>query len=264
MDFQAFQETYPLLYAIIVFAIIMVLTWVVEHIIFKLIQGFGNKTNSPLPSSTIFANIARVAIWLAGFALAAKVAFNYDLTGVVAALGVGGIALSLGMQDTLQNLIGGLQVSIGKLVEPGDFVEVDAMRGKVVDINWRHTVIQDQSGPTYIIPNSVMNSAAITKLGESGWRYLPFQLPVSANMDRFSEHALKKLREAIPEDTLGPQGIDIRFAGEELGLVSGMVMIDTLHGSCSNSVTLDRATRALDEVLKEAGGTVVEKEENEQ
>ena len=40
------------------------------------------------------------------------------------ALGIGGIAISLGFQDTLSNLIGGLQVSLLRIIKPGDNIEV--------------------------------------------------------------------------------------------------------------------------------------------
>lgn len=257
MDIAAFKESFPLVYSIIVFAIILFLTWLVEHIVFKIIKNFGKREHNPLPSSTIFANIARVFIWLAGIAIGAKAAFDFDLTGVVAALGVGGIALSLGLQDTLQNLIGGLQVSMGKLVEPGDFIEVGGQRGQVVDINWRHTVIQDQTGPTFIIPNSVMNKNSITRLGISGWRNVPFQLPVNADLESFKQKALEALERTIPADTLGQRGIQIRFAGEELGLVTGKVMVDTLHAADTPSVTIDMVTRAIEPALKAVGGELV-------
>ena len=66
------------------------------------------------------------------------------MTAVVAALGVGGIALSLGLQDTLSNLIGGVLITFMRIVTPGDNIQVGAHKGVVQDINWRQTRIKNR------------------------------------------------------------------------------------------------------------------------
>lgn len=251
MSFSALQEQYPLVVSIVMFVVILLLTWLVEHVIFKLIKGIGQKTDSPLPSSTIFANIARVAIWLAGISIGAKIAFNYDLTGIVAALGVGGIALSLGMQDTLQNLIGGLQVSIGKLVTPGEYIQVSGERGQVEDVTWRHTTMVDPAGKRHIIPNSVINKTEIIELGTSGDVAVPFLLPVGTNIEQFSVQA-KAAIEAELGDQVGNKGVRILFGGSEYGGIRGQVLADCMRSAGPEGVMADRISRAIDNLLNPA------------
>ena len=69
--------------------------------------------------------------------------FNIDASALITALGVGGIAVSLGFQDTLSNLIGGLQMTFMGIIKPGDNIEVGSEKGVVQDITWRHTTIKD-------------------------------------------------------------------------------------------------------------------------
>ena len=77
------------------------------------------RDSNPLPSSSILVNIARGVIWALGASVLLDACFGINANALVAALGVGGIAVSLGFQDTLSNLIGGLQVIFMGIVKPG-------------------------------------------------------------------------------------------------------------------------------------------------
>ena len=119
-----------------------------------------DRDSNPLPSSSIIVNIARGVIWATGASIILDACFGVNANALVAALGVGGIAVSLGFQDTLSNLIGGLQVTFMGIVTPGDNIEVGAERGVVQDVTWRHTTIRDAMGQTVIIPNSIISKTA--------------------------------------------------------------------------------------------------------
>lgn len=144
--------------------IALVVTAVISHLVTKLLRGVLSRDESPLPSSSIFVNIARVAVWCIGISVVLSTCFGIDVSAAITALGIGGIAISLGFQDTLSNLIGGVQVSITGLVEPGDNIDVGGQRGIVRDVTWRHTAIETSNGEKVVIPNSVINKSALTKL----------------------------------------------------------------------------------------------------
>ena len=90
--------------------------------------------------------------------------FRVDVSAAITALGIGGIAISLGFQDTLSNLIGGLQVSLLRIIKPGDNIEVGSSTGVVKDITWRHTTIRNGAGEEVLIPNSIISKTALTHL----------------------------------------------------------------------------------------------------
>ena len=117
-------------------------TAVAAKIASKSLHHLLNRDDNPLPASSIFINIARAVIWMIGGSFILDNCFGINANALVAALGVGGIAISLGFQDTLSNLIGGMQVTFMGIIKPGDNIEVGGVSGVVQDITWRHTTIE--------------------------------------------------------------------------------------------------------------------------
>lgn len=240
----------PLIEDVVFAAVIILITWAIEHVVYRAIRQLGLSEDNNVPASSIFANIARVAIWIIGIAIALKTCFDYDVTGLVTALGVGGIALSLGLKDTLANLIGGLQVSLGRIVQPGQYIRVLSQEGCVHDISWRHTTIIDATGNEHLIPNSLINNNSLVDVGESADIHVPFLLPVGTDIAAFSDGACREVERAL-EGKLGPKGVRVAFVGEdELGSIKGNVVADILRAEAGAETATDIAFRALYPVLE--------------
>ena len=139
-------------------------TAVAAKVASKTLYHLLNRDDNPLPSSSIFINIARAVIWMIGGSFILDNCFGINANALVAALGVGGIAISLGFQDTLSNLIGGMQVTFMGIIKPGDNIEVGGVSGVVQDITWRHTAIEDACGQTIIVPNSNISKNTLVHL----------------------------------------------------------------------------------------------------
>ena len=139
-------------------------TAVAAKVASKTLHHLLNRDDNPLPSSSIFINIARAVIWMIGGSFILDNCFGINANALVAALGVGGIAISLGFQDTLSNLIGGMQVTFMGIIKPGDNIEVGGVSGVVQDITWRHTTIEDACGQTIIVPNSNISKNTLVHL----------------------------------------------------------------------------------------------------
>lgn len=139
-------------------------TAVVAAVVTRLIRRITQADGSPLPSSSILVNIARITIWAIGISVILSACFNVDVNALITALGVGGIAVSLGLQDTIKNFIGGFQVTVMGIVHPGDHIIVGGVEGIVSDVSWRQTVVEDIEKCTHLIPNSVINSTMVTKV----------------------------------------------------------------------------------------------------
>lgn len=178
--------------------IVLAATAVVSHLLTKLLLRVLSHDEVPLPSSSIFVNIGRVAVWCLGIAVVLSSCFNVDVSAAVAAMGVGGIALSLGFQDTISNLIGGLQISIGGIVQPGDNIEVGGERGVVTDVTWRHTTIEDTAGKKAIIPNSVINKSALIQLPPLRKIVIPITVSLEgAELDSLATKIAEAARQAV-------------------------------------------------------------------
>ena len=87
---------------------------------------------------------------------------------MLTALGVGGLAVALALQDTLGNLFAGLQIVASKQVRPGDYLLLESgQEGSVTDIAWRYTTLRTQSNNLVVVPNAKLGQSIITN----------FQLP---------------------------------------------------------------------------------------
>lgn len=157
---------------------IILVTWFVARMFSRILRNMLEKGRGPLPKNSIFLNLIKFFVWVIGISILLGVCFNINLSAILTALGVGGIAVSLGFQATLSNLIGGLEVSISRIVVPGDNVQIGAMnlRGIVKDVTWRHTTISDYSGNEIIVPNSVMNTQSLVKLQPRNYVTIPLSL----------------------------------------------------------------------------------------
>lgn len=145
-------------------AVLLVITVLVSRYAVRLVRKLLSSDGAPLPSSSLIENIVRIAIWALGGSFILSACFGIDVGGLVAALGVGGVALSLGLQDTISNFIGGLQVTLMKIVQPGDHVKIGATEGMVLDVNWRQTTVKDFENTVHTIPNSSINKGEIEQI----------------------------------------------------------------------------------------------------
>ena len=166
-DTYAFLEHFAnggSLQMIAVAVVLLAATVIVSHIVTAAVRRFTQLDGVALPSSSILVNIGRIVIWGVGIGLILSICFDVDVNALIAALGVGGIAVSLGLQDTIKNFIGGLQVTLMRIVHPGDHIIVGSVDGIVQDVTWRQTVVKDYENVVHIIPNSVINSTTVSKV----------------------------------------------------------------------------------------------------
>lgn len=105
-------------------------------------------------SASIFVNITRIVVLVIGVLVLLQ-SLGISVTPLITALGVGGIAVALALQDTLANLFAGIHILASKKVEPGDYVKLaSGEEGYIVDINWRNTTVRQLAGNIVVVPNS--------------------------------------------------------------------------------------------------------------
>ena len=113
-------------------------------------------------SATIFVSITRVVVWTIG-GLVLLNSLGVAITPLLTALGVGGLAVALALQDTLSNLFAGVHILASHKVQPGDFVQLDnGMQGYVQDTNWRNTIIRQLPNNILVVPNATVASSIVT------------------------------------------------------------------------------------------------------
>lgn len=84
------------------------------------------------------------------------------ITPLITALGIGGLAVALGLQDTLSNLFSGMHLLMEQPVRVGDFIRLESgQEGYVTDIGWRTTRIRMLQNNLVIIPNSKLAQSVV-------------------------------------------------------------------------------------------------------
>ena len=155
-------DTSTFLSKIVVLAVIVLITLAIQHVAVKASRKALNV--SSIPSASIFINILRAVIWTFALLIVLEPVFGVQPTAFVTALGISGIVLSLGLQDTIRNVISGLVLMSTHAIKPGDDVKLGEVRGKVVDVTWRNTILHTRAGDDLVIPNSVLNSTSFLQL----------------------------------------------------------------------------------------------------
>ena len=235
------------------FCIVLIATIAASRLATSGLRRSLNSDINPLPYTSIIVNIVRATVWIIGGSIILDSCFGVDTSSLIAALGVGGIAVSLGFQDTLANLIGGLQVTFMGIVKPGDNIEVGDERGVVQDVTWRHTTIRDNLGQTVIIPNSIISTTALVHLLPAHRVIVPFAIPREGvagreappeDVDELSRAIEDCAREAAAEVSPVIDGPRVYFAEiAELG-IRGKVLLQ-IEDASQVAVAADAVVRAL-------------------
>jgi MscS family membrane protein len=106
------------------------------------------------------------AIVLFGCFLALLNIFGVDTKAAVAGLGIGGIAIALAAQKTLENLLGGVSVIFDQVLRVGDSCKLGERIGTVEDISLRSTRLRTLEGSVLSIPNGGLATINIENLTE--------------------------------------------------------------------------------------------------
>jgi MscS family membrane protein len=87
--------------------------------------------------------------------------FGFNVTGLIAGLGIGGLAFAFAAKDLIANVFGGVSVLTDKPFKLGDMIKFDSKQGKVTQIGIRTTRIETLDGTHLIVPNAKFTDGII-------------------------------------------------------------------------------------------------------
>ncbi len=229
-----------LLLLLIVLVIAIVSTKILSRLMRKALD------RSQIPSASIFINIMRVLIWVIAVTVVMQPVFGINPSTLITALGVGGIALSLGLKDTIANIVGGFSLMLGKVIQPGDLISVAGSTGTVTDITWRQTIVRERNGNSMVIPNSVLNTAALERLtpANESLAAVPFTARAGYGHDEITNAILHAIQPAIREYADPQREPVVKFTGFSPYGIEGEVWVFARRGVFISTVK-DATTRAL-------------------
>ena len=122
-------------------------------------------------------------------------------------LGVGSVAVALGLQETLSNAFAGLYIMADRPVGPGDYVKLDSgQEGYVVRIGWRATSLRTLSNNIVYIPNASLAKAVITNYSRPEERMslgIPVSVAYGSNPNRVEKLLVEIAQEAARDGLEG-------------------------------------------------------------
>ncbi|NCO68375.1 MAG: mechanosensitive ion channel family protein [Nitrospirae bacterium CG_4_9_14_3_um_filter_41_27] len=168
----------------------------------KISKNYIQKLDLPIPTTGLAYGILKGTILVVGFLIILSF-LGVSITPLITALGVGGLAVALALQDTLANLFAGIHILVEKSIRVGDFIKLETgQEGYVEDITWRTTRVRMLPNNTVIIPNSKLSQSVVTNyyLPEKRMSLLiPIGVSYSSDPERVERILIEETKKAVGE-----------------------------------------------------------------
>jgi small-conductance mechanosensitive channel len=173
---------------------VLIITIGIARVAGEMVQNRALSHSGTSGSATIFVNITRVIIFALGLLLLLNT-LGVQITPLLTALGVGGLAVALALQDTLQNLFAGIHILASHQIKPGAYILLDnGMEGYVEDTNWRNTVIRQTTNNYVVVPNDTLAKSILTNYHQPDQQMsvsVPVRVSYSSDLDHVEQVAIE-------------------------------------------------------------------------
>lgn len=187
-------NTYRIVTQGIVVAIIASVTMVASRLAAGSVDRYAARSTT-LPSTSLVTNLVKLLIGTLGLFLVLQ-NLNIEITPLITALGIGGLAVALALQDTLSNLFAGIAIILSGQLRPGDYVRMtEGDEGFVEDVKARNTTVRTFPFENLVvIPNSVLASSIVTNFNlpqKSLWINVPVGVSYDSDLQQVEQVAIE-------------------------------------------------------------------------
>jgi small-conductance mechanosensitive channel len=141
--------------------IIVSITLVAASFAARVLALYGERHAMQFAVAGLTQTLIRVAIGAVGL-MSLLANFGKSITPMLTALGVGGIAVALALQDTLANFFAGIHILVEEPISVGDLIRLESgYEGIVSDIGWRTTRVRTGSNDMVVVPNSKITTGTL-------------------------------------------------------------------------------------------------------
>ena len=155
--------------------------WFVARFVEALLQEYVKPLTAKSKSDfddqlfPIFQRGSKIIIWVLAIILALDNA-GFDITAVIAGLGIGGLALAMAAKDLVANIFGGIMVFLDKPFKIKERIKIDGFDGTVTEIGLRSTRMKTLAGTEVTIPNSTFTSNPVENVSREPTRKIVLDL----------------------------------------------------------------------------------------
>jgi MscS family membrane protein len=170
----------------------------------KILKPMTRKTDSKLDDQLlpILSKSVKVIIWIMAAIIIIR-SFGYDVTAILAGLGIGGLAFAFAAQKTIADIFGGISILSSKPFVIGEMIESGGVLGKVEEIGLRTTKIRDLDGRVVTVPNSVIAEEKIKNIDSEPTRKILMNLGLTYDT---STQKIEKAMEIIKKSVNSNRG----------------------------------------------------------
>jgi small-conductance mechanosensitive channel len=180
---------------------IISLTIIAAQVSGNLVRTYSSRSQGSNQAPTLTKTLTQILVAILGLLFL----LNYlrvDIRPLLTALGVGGLAVALALQDTLANLFAGLYISVSSQIRVGDYVKLNTgEEGYVSDITWRSTTLRALANNFIFIPNSKLAQAIITNYNLPN-KSMGMSITIHAAFDADTDRIEKLLLEEALKDKI--------------------------------------------------------------
>ncbi|GAB2180080.1 mechanosensitive ion channel family protein [Denitratisoma sp. agr-D3] len=177
MDALGWRDIGAGLYALCVVTVGIALIRFVGLLLFRLILPFL-RIETPRILEDLTVTIAY------GFWCVIRLRYaGLDPSQIVATSALITAIVAFAMQDTLGNVLGGLAIHLDHSVEIGDWIVLEGVSGRVIDIRWRYTKVATRNGEKVVIPNSFLMKNKFSVVGAATSQATPWRRWIWFNVD---------------------------------------------------------------------------------
>tara|TARA_B100000900_G_scaffold164859_1_gene139931 strand:- start:9817 stop:10893 length:1077 start_codon:yes stop_codon:yes gene_type:complete len=175
--------------------------------------------------ASVAESVGRVAVVLIGAFVIAGYA-GVDLNGLIAGLGITGLALALAAKDSVSNVFGAISILVDQPFNVGDWIIVDGVEGEVVNIGLRTTLIRTSADTMITVPNSNMVNSPVENFSKRRFRRIipKFEFEEDSNPDhlkQFCEILLKRVNEDARSIKEEDSWVRVQSFGTAMVIVAG-------------------------------------------
>ncbi|MBR3631239.1 MAG: mechanosensitive ion channel [Oscillospiraceae bacterium] len=183
---QFLQEKLPALIAALV---TLALGLVITRMLSKAITKGLRRTNADPTAVGFVQSFIQVALYLLVGVIVLSV-LQVPIASIITVLGTMGLAIVLGLQNSLSNVAGGILILFSRPLKVGDYVEIGGITGTVEHISILRTKLCKPDGTAVFIPNGKVSDGIVLNYTERRYRRLDLSFGIGYDADAEKAKAL--------------------------------------------------------------------------
>ena len=144
-------------------ALITIVSIVIYYTVTRLITSTAQRTNIQPEKVDAIINIVKIVIGSLALIMILGT-LNIDVTGLIAGVGIGAIAIGFAAQTLISNFISGMFLFFEDIFDHGDYIQVGDVIGRVVKMSFRTTQLATIDGNIVTLPNTLLASNRLINL----------------------------------------------------------------------------------------------------